>query len=146
MCYDDETCTTTCPATGRKRRDAETALGIFRRDTDEVEYQENGLPGKNANLRAKMLFMVWSMTYGPYGMDYMLCYFHHFIYFTLVTNTLSAQILVPNAQIPQPSPPVTDSQKLEKIAGNLQKNFGSIQAALKKSKNQVRNLKKMFGQ
>ena len=46
MCYDDETCTSTCPATGRKRRAAETALGIFRRDTDEVEYQENGLPGK----------------------------------------------------------------------------------------------------
>ena len=46
MCYDDETCTSTCPATGRKRRDTETALGIFRRDTDEVEYQENGLPGK----------------------------------------------------------------------------------------------------
>ena len=44
MCYDDETCTTTCPAS-RKRRDAETALGIFRRDTDEVEFQENGLPG-----------------------------------------------------------------------------------------------------
>ena len=31
----------------RKRRDTETALGIFRRDTDEVEYQENGLPGNN---------------------------------------------------------------------------------------------------
>ena len=66
--------------------------------------------------------------------------------FNLVTNTLSAQILVPSAQITQPSSPVTDSQKLQKIAGNLQKNFGSIQAALKKSKNQVRNLKKMFGQ
>ena len=66
--------------------------------------------------------------------------------FHLVTNTLSAQILVPSAQITQPSSPVTNSQKLQKIAGNLQKNFGSIQAALKKSKNQVRNLKKMFGQ
>jgi len=50
MCYDDETCTTTCPASGRKRRDAETALGIARRDTDEVEYQENGLPGIHFDL------------------------------------------------------------------------------------------------
>jgi len=47
MCYSDETCTTTCPATGRKRRDAETALGISRRDTSGVQYQENGLPGRN---------------------------------------------------------------------------------------------------
>ncbi len=46
MCYDDEVCTATCPASGRKRRDAETALGIFRRETDGVEYQENGLPGE----------------------------------------------------------------------------------------------------
>ena len=50
MCYDDETCTATCPASGRKRRDAETALGIARRDTDEVEYQENGLPGIHFDL------------------------------------------------------------------------------------------------
>ena len=75
-----------------------------------------------------------------------ICYKQHFIYLTLVTNTLSAQILVPNASPAQPSSPVTNSQRLEKIAGNLQKNFGAIQAALKKSKNQVRNLKKMFGQ
>lgn len=141
MCYDDETCTTTCPASGRKRRDAETALGISRRDTSGVEYQENGLPGRKFDL-----------SYFPYGLSRIvydilgICYKQHFIYFTLVTNTLSAQILVPNAPTPQPRPPVTNAQKLEKIAGNLQKNFGTIQAALKKSKNQVRNLKKMFGQ
>ena len=70
----------------------------------------------------------------------------HSIYFTLVTNTLSAQILVPNASPSQPSSPVTKSQKVNKIANNLQKNFGAIQAALKKSRNQVRNLKKIFPQ
>ena len=45
MCYDDETCTTTCPSS-RRRRDAQRALGIFRRETiDEVDFQDNGLPG-----------------------------------------------------------------------------------------------------
>ena len=91
MCYDDETCTTTCPATGRKRRDAETALGIFRRDTDEVEYQENGLPGKNANLRAKMLFMVWSMTYGLYVMLFPPFHLFHFSDQHLVRSNLGSK-------------------------------------------------------
>ena len=142
MCYSDETCTTTCPASGRKRRDAETALGISRRDTSGVELQENGLPGRKFDLS-------YFLTKGFYDMIHVIldiCHKQHFIYLTLVTNTLSAQILVPNASPAQPSSPVTNSQRLEKIAGNLQKNFGSIQAALKKSKNQVRNLKKMFGQ
>ena len=54
MCYDDETCTVTCPAS-RKRRDTtdlprmsnitELALGFSRKDG--VELQENGLPGKH---------------------------------------------------------------------------------------------------
>ena len=142
MCYSTETCTTTCPASGRKRRDAETALGISRRDTSGVELQENGLPGRKFDLS-------YFLTKGFYDMIHVIlaiCYKQHFIYLTLVTNTLSAQILVPNASPAQPSSPVTNSQKVKKIAGNLQKNFGSIQAALKKSKNQVRNLKKMFGQ
>ena len=54
MCYDNETCTVTCPAS-RKRRDTtdiprmsnitELALGFSRKDG--VEWQENGLPGKH---------------------------------------------------------------------------------------------------
>ena len=62
----------------------------------------------------------------------------------LVTNTLSAQILVPSAPIEKPSTPVTDVKKLKKITGTLQKNIGSIQSALKKSKNQIRSLKNIF--
>ena len=47
MCYDDETCTTTCPSS-RRRREAQRALGIYRRETvDGVEFQDNGLPGKS---------------------------------------------------------------------------------------------------
>ena len=46
MCYDDETCTTTCPSS-RRRREAQRALGIFRRETiDGVDFQDNGLPGE----------------------------------------------------------------------------------------------------
>ena len=46
MCYDDETCTTTCPSS-RRRREAQRALGIYRRETvDGVDFQDNGLPGK----------------------------------------------------------------------------------------------------
>ena len=45
MCYDDETCTTTCPSS-RRRREAQRALGIYRRETvDGVDFQDNGLPG-----------------------------------------------------------------------------------------------------
>ena len=46
MCYSDETCTTTCTSS-RRRREAQRALGIFRRETvDGVDFQDNGLPGK----------------------------------------------------------------------------------------------------
>ena len=46
MCYSDETCTTTCPSS-RRRRDAQRALGIYRRETvDGVDFQDNGLPGQ----------------------------------------------------------------------------------------------------
>ena len=46
MCYDDETCTTTCPSS-RRRREAQRALGIFRRETTNgVDFQDNGLPGE----------------------------------------------------------------------------------------------------
>ena len=46
MCYSDETCTTTCPSS-RRRREAQRALGIYRRETvDGVDFQDNGLPGK----------------------------------------------------------------------------------------------------
>ena len=46
MCYDDETCTTTCPSS-RRRRETQRALGIFRRETiDGVDFQDNGLPGE----------------------------------------------------------------------------------------------------
>ena len=62
----------------------------------------------------------------------------------LVTNTLSAQILVPSAPIEKPSSPVMDAKKLKKIVGTLQKNVGFIQSALKKSKNQIRSLKNIF--
>ena len=49
MCYSDETCTTTCPSS-RRRREAQRALGIYRRETvDGVEIQDNGLPGKYNN-------------------------------------------------------------------------------------------------
>ena len=46
MCYDDETCATTCPSS-RRRRQAQRALDIFRRETiDGVDFQDNGFPGE----------------------------------------------------------------------------------------------------
>ena len=50
MCYSDETCTTTCPSS-RRRREAQRALGIYRRETvDGVDFQDNGLPGLYFNV------------------------------------------------------------------------------------------------
>ena len=57
-----------------------------------------------------------------------------------MTNTVSAEIMV------LPKAKQSPSDRTKKIAGNIGKNLGAIQASLKKTKNQVRNLKKIFEQ
>ena len=59
---------------------------------------------------------------------------------SLVTNTVSAQIML------RDKPKQLPLERTKKIAGNIGKNLGAIQASLKKTKNQVRNLKKIFEQ
>ena len=127
MCYDDETCTTTCPSS-RRRREAQRALGIFRRETiDGIDFQDNGLPGELISLFKK------SQWVGRTNFD---------ILFS-VTDVLTAQILVPDS-LPEKTDEIVDVGRAGNVIEKLENNISKIQAALKKSKNQIKTLNRMF--
>ena len=127
MCYDDETCTTTCPSS-RRRREAQRALGIFRRETiDGVDFQDNGLPGELISLFEK----------------YHLVGRINFNFIFSVTDVLTAQILVPDS-LPEETDEIVDVGRAGNVVEKLEDNISKIQAALKKSKNQIKTLNRMF--
>ena len=127
MCYDDETCTTTCPSS-RRRREAQRALGIFRRETiDGVDFQDNGLPGELTSLFKKYHWV------GRTNFD--------IIY--SVTDILTAQILVPD-NLPEKTDEIVDVGRAANVVDKLGDNISKMQAALKKSKNQIKTLNRMF--
>ena len=127
MCYDDETCTTTCPSS-RRRREAQRALGIFRRETtNDVDFQDNGLPGELVLLVLKHHLVSQTSFY---------------IIFS-VTDVLTAQILVPDS-LPEKTEEVVDVGRAGNVVDKLEDNISKIQAALKKSKNQIKTLNRMF--
>ena len=127
MCYDDETCTTTCPSS-RRRREAQRALGIFRRETiDGVDFQDNGLPGEFILPVLKYHLVSWTN-------------FHIII---SVTDVLTAQILVPDS-LPEQTNEIVDVGRAGNVVDKLEDNISKIQAALKKSKNQIKTLNRMF--
>ena len=127
MCYDDETCTTTCPSS-RRRREAQRALGIFRRETiDGVDFQDNGLPGE----------LILTVD------KYHLVSRTNFSIIISVTDVLTAQILVPDS-LPEQTNEIVDVGKAGNVVDKLEDNISKIQAALKKSKNQIKTLNRMF--
>ena len=127
MCYDDETCTTTCPSS-RRRREAQRALGIFRRETvDGVDFQDNGLPGE-------LILLV---------LKYHLVSRTNFHIIISVTDVLTAQILVPDS-LPEQTNEIVDVGKAGNVVDKLEDNISKIQAALKKSKNQIKALNRIF--
>ena len=127
MCYDDETCTTTCPSS-RRRREAQRALGIFRRETiDGVDFQDNGLPGELILLVLKYHLVSRTKSNSIFS----------------VTDVLTAQILVPDS-IPEQTNEIVDVGRAGNVVDKLEDNISKIQAALKKSKNQIKALNRIF--
>ena len=127
MCYDDETCTTTCPSS-RRRREAQRALSIFRRETtDGVDFQDNGLPGELISIFKKYHWV------GRTNFDLIFS----------VTDVLTAQILVPDS-LPEKTDEIVDVGRAGNVVEKLEENISKIQAALKKSKNQIKTLNRMF--
>ena len=127
MCYDDETCTTTCPSS-RRRREAQRALGIFRRETTNgVDFQDNGLPGELILLVLKYHLVSRTKSNSIFS----------------VTDVLTAQILVPDS-IPEQTNEIVDVGRAGNVVDKLEDNISKIQAALKKSKNQIKALNRIF--
>ena len=60
-----------------------------------------------------------------------------------MTDILTAQILVPDS-LPEQSNEVVDVGKAGNVVGKLEDNISKIQAALKKSKNQIKTLNRIF--
>ena len=60
-----------------------------------------------------------------------------------MTDILTAQILVPDS-LPEQSNEVVDVGRAENVVGKLEDNISKIQAALKKSKNQIKALNRIF--
>ena len=127
MCYDDETCTTTCPSS-RRRREAQRALAIFRRETvDGVDFQDNGLPGEIILIVDKYHLVSRTKLDSIFS----------------VTDVLTAQILVPDS-LPEQTNEIVDVGKAGNVVDKLEDNISKIQAALKKSKNQIKALNRIF--
>ena len=60
-----------------------------------------------------------------------------------MTDILTAQILVPDS-LPEQSNEVVDVGRAGNVVGKLEDNISKIQAALKKSKNQIKALNRIF--
>ena len=60
-----------------------------------------------------------------------------------MTDILTAQILVPDS-LPEQSNEVVDVGRAGNVIGKLEDNISKIQAALKKSKNQIKTLNRIF--
>ena len=60
-----------------------------------------------------------------------------------VTDVLTAQILVPDS-LPEQADEIIDVERAENVVDKLEENISKIQAALKKSKNQIKTLNRMF--
>ena len=60
-----------------------------------------------------------------------------------MTDVLTAQILVPDS-LPEQTDEVVDIGRAGNVVEKLEDNISKIQAALKKSKNQIKTLNRMF--
>ena len=60
-----------------------------------------------------------------------------------MTDILTAQILVPDS-LPKQTNEVVDVGRAGNVVGKLEDNISKIQAALKKSKNQIKALNRIF--
>ena len=60
-----------------------------------------------------------------------------------VTDVLTAQILVPDS-LPEQTNEIVDVGKAGNVVDKLEDNISKIQAALKKSKNQIKALNRIF--
>ena len=60
-----------------------------------------------------------------------------------VTDVLTAQILVPDS-LPEQTNEIVDVGRAGNVVDKLEDNISKIQAALKKSKNQIKTLNRMF--
>ena len=60
-----------------------------------------------------------------------------------MTDILTAQILVPDS-LPEQSNEIVDVGRAGNVVGKLEDNILKIQAALKKSKNQIKALNRIF--
>ena len=60
-----------------------------------------------------------------------------------VTDVLTAQILVPDS-IPEQTNEIVDVRRAGNVVDKLEDNISKIQAALKKSKNQIKALNRIF--
>ena len=60
-----------------------------------------------------------------------------------MTDVLTAQILVPDS-LPEQANEITDVERAGNVVGKLEENISKMQAALKKSKNQIKTLNRMF--
>ena len=60
-----------------------------------------------------------------------------------MTDILTAQILVPDS-LPQQTNEFVDVGRAENVVGKLEDNISKIQAALKRSKNQIKALNRIF--
>ena len=60
-----------------------------------------------------------------------------------MTDVLTAQILVPD-NLPEQTNEIVDVGRAGNVVDKLEDNISKIQAALKKSKNQIKTLNRMF--
>ena len=60
-----------------------------------------------------------------------------------MTDILTAQILVPDS-LPEQTNEIVDVGRAGNVVGKLEDNISKIQAALKKSKNQIKALNRIF--
>ena len=60
-----------------------------------------------------------------------------------MTDVLTAQILVPDS-LPEKTDEIVDVGRPGNVVEKLEDNISKIQAALKKSKNQIKTLNRMF--
>ena len=60
-----------------------------------------------------------------------------------MTDILTAQILVPDS-LPEKTDEIVDVGRAGNVVEKLEENISKIQAALKKSKNQIKTLNRMF--
>ena len=60
-----------------------------------------------------------------------------------MTDILTAQILVPDS-LPEQTNEIVDVGRAENVVGKLEDNISKIQAALKRSKNQIKALNRIF--